>query len=499
MTFLKNLSPNCHSQLAPREPGPFCVDLPLHQLWRFPAMKMREAPWSAVAPATALFLPARRRQLRSASLPHSKALRQSSGTVVSAGPWGSLRRKSRHSRESRNPQGVGPRLRGDDSVCDFHLYGWAAGPWTLGMTTAVCLMSMVLALLLLPSCSKKSSEGEEGEEGAANIVAEVTLTRVERADIESTLSVSGTISALPNQDVRVSSLVPGRVARMTVAEGDHIHEGQVLAKIDDRPFRDQVQQAQAAVDQAKANLENSHLNLQRNEKLLERGIAARKDVEDARTLSSVNKALLSQAEAALSLARLNLARTEVRSPLTGMVVKRLLSVGEQVDGTAAQPVFEVAKTSEVELYGNVPALYLDKVRVGQALHISTDAFPGKVFPSHIVAISPAVDPSTNVGLVRIRIANGAGLLRLGMFLTAQVPLETHRNALVAALAAVYRDQDGNPEIYRVEGEKAEAVPVKLGLETKDRVELLAGAQEGETIILGGGYGLPAQAKIKVKS
>ena len=371
----------------------------------------------------------------------------------------------------------------------------------VGMTPVMCFLTLTLALLTLPSCSKKSSgdESADTEEGAANIVAEVTVTRVERTDIQSTLSVSGTVSALPNQDVRVSSLVPGRVARMMVAEGDHIREGQVLAKIDDRPFRDQVQQAQAAVDQAKANLENSGLNLQRNEKLLERGIAARKDVEDARTQATVNKALLSQAEAALSLARLNLARTDVRSPLTGMIVKRLLSVGEQVDGTAAQPVFEVASTSEVELFGNVPALYLDKIRVGQALRISTDAFPGKVFQSHIVAISPAVDPSTNVGLVRIRIANGAGLLRLGMFLTAQVPLETHRNALVASLEAVYRDQDGNPEIYRVEGEKAEAVPVKLGLETKDRVELLSGAQEGETIILGGGYGLPAHAKIKVKS
>jgi len=361
--------------------------------------------------------------------------------------------------------------------------------------------ALIVAVLLFPSCSKKSQggEGEDSEEGTANIVAEVTVTRVGRADIQSTLSVSGTVSALPNQDVRVSSLVPGRVARMMVAEGDRVREGQVLAKIDDRPFRDQVQQAQAAVDQAKANLENSRLNLQRNESLLERGIAARKDLEDARTQASVNKAALSQAEAALSLVRLNLSRTEVRSPLTGMIVKRLLSVGEQVDGTAAQPVFEVASTSEVELFGNVPALYLDKIRVGQALQISTEAFRGKTFQSHVVAISPAVDPATNVGLVRIRIANGKGLLRLGMFLTAQVPLETHRNALVAPLEAVYRDQDGNPEIYRVQGEKAEAVPVKLGLETKNRVELLSGAQEGETIILGGGYGLPAQAKIKVKS
>jgi multidrug efflux pump subunit AcrA (membrane-fusion protein) len=119
--------------------------------------------------------------------------------------------------------------------------------------------------------------------------------------------------------------------------------------------------------------------------------------------------------------------------------------------------------------------------------------------SRIVAISPAVDPTTNVGLVRIRIANGAGLLRLGMFLTADVPLESHHNVLVAPVEAVYRDQEGRPEIYKVEGESAEAVPVRLGLETKERVELLSGAQQGETVILGGGYGLPAHAKVKVKS
>lgn len=371
----------------------------------------------------------------------------------------------------------------------------------LGIKPAIYFLTLTFALLLMPSCSKKSARDEDagGDEAAANVVAEVSVTRVQRADIQSTLSVTGTISALPNQDVRVSSLVPGRVAHMLVAEGDHLTEGQVLAKIDDRLFHDQVRQAQAAVDQAKANVENSELSLQRNQKLLDRGIAAQKDFEDARTLVAVNKALLNQAEAALSLAQLNLTRADVRSPLTGMVVKRLLSAGEQVDGTAAQPIFEVANTSEVELYGNVSALYLDKIRVGQALSISTDAFPGKVFQSHIVAISPAVDPATDVGLVRIRIVNGAGRLRLGMFITAQVPLETHRNTLVAALQAVYRDTDGNPEIYRVEGEKAEAVPVTLGLETKDRVELLSGAQEGDTIILGGGYGLPAHAKIKVKS
>ena len=364
-----------------------------------------------------------------------------------------------------------------------------------------CQLAAVLMLAAcLLACSRKPStaESEEAAGNPGDAVGEVTVTRVERADISSALSVSGTIAALPNQDVRISSLVPGRVARMMVAEGDHVREGQALAKIEDRPFLDQIQQAEAAVEQAKANLENARLNRERNENLFQRGIAARKDLEDVRTQASVNEAALRQAEAALALARLQLARTEARSPLDGTVVKRLVSVGEQVDGTAAQPLFQVANVAEVELFGNVPALYLEKIRVGQTLRIATEAFPGKEFAGRVVAISPAVDPSTNVGLVRIRIGNGGGLLRLGMFLTVQLPLQTHAKALVVPPQAVYRDQQGQAHVYRLQGENAEAVAVKLGLETQERVELLAGAQEGETIILTGGYGLPERAKIKVK-
>lgn len=371
---------------------------------------------------------------------------------------------------------------------------------TASQGTAVNVTLLALGSVFLLGCSKRPAEaGSEGAPGnTADVVAEVTVTRVERADISSTLSVSGTIASLPNQDVRVSSLVPGRVARMMVTEGDQVEAGQVLAKIDDRPFRDQLQQAEAAVEQAKANLENARLNRDRNENLFQRGIAARKELEDARTQVSVDEAAWRQAEAALALARLQLTRTEARSPLDGTVVKRLVSVGEQVDGTAAQPLFQVANVREVELFGNVPALYLDRIRVGQTLRISTDAFPGKEFGGRVVAISPAVDPSTNVGLVRIRISNGAGLLRLGMFLTTQVPLETHVKALVVPPQAVYRDQEGKPHVYRLQGENAEAVPVKLGLETQERVELLSGVQAGDTLILTGGYGLGARSRIKVK-
>jgi len=296
----------------------------------------------------------------------------------------------------------------------------------------------------------------------------------------------------------VSALVPGRISAMLVAEGDRVKEGSVLAKIEDHSYRDQLQQAEASIDQAKANLENAVASRKRNADLVQRGIAAHKDLEDAVTAERVAEAALKQAQSAAALASLQLARTEVKSPLSGTVVKRLVSAGEQVDGTGAQPIFEIANTTEVELFGNVPAIYLPKIQVGEALPLRTDAFPNTDFSGRVVAISPAVDPTTNAGLVRTRITNAAGLLRLGMFLTAQIPLETHKQALVVAAAAVYRDADGQPRIFRVHADKAEAVAVKLGIETHASAELLSGAEEGEVVVLTGAYGLESGATIKVK-
>jgi len=358
----------------------------------------------------------------------------------------------------------------------------------------------VLCLGLAVGCSHHSSSSGEDDASADTTaaVATVTLTRVTRAEITRTLAITGTIAALPNEDAKVSSLVPGRIAKILVAEGDHVSAGKVMAQIDPQTLRDQMHQAEGAVEQAKANLQNAVANRDRNENLFQRGIAAGKEVEDARTQVSVNQGAFNQAQAALSIARQQLARTEIRSPFDAIVVKRFTSVGEQVDGTAAQPVIEVANVKTVELLGNVPAVYLAKVHVGQKFTVSSESVAGVTFNAIVAAVSPAVDPASDVGLVRIRIANPQGLLRLGMFLAAQLPLEIHPHALVVPAQAIYRGEDSQPQVYRVKEDKAELVPVTLGIETHDKTELLSGIAEGDSVILSGGYGLPDGAKVKVK-
>jgi len=353
-----------------------------------------------------------------------------------------------------------------------------------------------LGALASGACSNRLTE--EASESSA--VAQVTLTRVVRADISEILLLTGTAAAPPNRDVRVSALVPGRVAELSVAEGDAVRAGQILAKLDDRTYRDQLRQAEATLDQAKANLENTKLARTRNEDLFHRGIVARKDLEDSRTQESVAAATLQQAEAALELARLQITRSEIVSPLDGVVAKRFVSAGEQVDGTAAQPIVEIANLRDVEFLGNAPAVYLAKLRTGEPISVTTEAAPGKKFPGSVVAVSPAVDPATGVGFVRIRVPNRGGLLRLGVFLKADVPVETHSSVLTVPPESIYRDAVGQTRIFVVNQDSATAVPVKLGIETKDRVELAdaGGAKEGDSIILSGGYGLGDKAKVQAQ-
>jgi RND family efflux transporter MFP subunit len=360
------------------------------------------------------------------------------------------------------------------------------------LIAALALTSAALAC----GCSKAS---ESGDDENPQVTAEVTVTKVTQATIQQTASISGNVVAPPNEDVKLSALVAGRITALNVSEGDRVHAGELLATIDSHTYEAQLRQAQAALQQAQATTQNAQQNLKRNQTLYQRGIVAGKDLEDAKTQLSVAQAAQAAAQAAEETAGLQVERTKLVSPLNGVVAKRYVSIGEQVDGTGAQPVIEVANINEVELPGSLSAVYLSKIHVGEAVPIASEAFPGEIFNGKIIAISPTVDPATNVGSVRIRIANPSGVLKLGMYLNAQVPVQTDADALTVPPQSIYHDETGATQVYEIKGDTATAVPVKLGIQTTDSVEILSGVKAGDTVILTGGYGLGDTAKIKIKS
>jgi multidrug efflux system membrane fusion protein len=356
------------------------------------------------------------------------------------------------------------------------------------------LLAVVAAALAAFACSRGPAEEADTDEATVPTITADTAA-VGRATITRDLVVRGTVTAYPNEDVKVSALVPGRVDALTVAEGDTVRQGQVIARIDTRGLLDQQRQATAAKQQAAAQLENAQLNLQRNEQLFTRGIAAGKEVEDARMAVAQAQAAVEQANASLNTVGLQIDRAEVRSPISGQVVKRMVSVGEQVDGTAAQPIVEIANLDRVELAANVPAEQLSHVSVKQAVSVASDAYPDRTFAGTIVAIAPSVDPATNTTLVRIRVDNDDRLLKVGMFAQATVRLEQHDNAIVVPAAALVRDDQGAAAVYVLDGDTARRTPVTTGIEERDRVEIVQGLRDGQTILTSGVHGLGDAVKI----
>src|SRR5262249_39102135 len=160
---------------------------------------------------------------------------------------------------------------------------------------------------------------------------------------------------------------------------------------------------------------------------------------------------------------------------------------DQVDGTAAQPVIEVANVESLELLGTVPASRLNSIKVGEDFTFETDAVPGTSLKASVVAVLPAVDPATNNGSVRIRVANPKHALKVGQYLSITVPIKGGGARLVVPKLAIYPDEAGEPHVYKVNGNEAEAVAVELGSQTNESAEILSGVNEGDTVILTGGY------------
>lgn len=344
-------------------------------------------------------------------------------------------------------------------------------------------------------CSRSANDEEIASAEVPTISAETGT--VARRDLVEALLVRGVVAAPPNEDVRLASQVPGRVVAMSVAEGDAVRAGQVVAEIETPPLEDQQRQARAALSQAQAALEAARLNLARTERLFERGIAAGKEVEDARAQQAAAAAALEQAQAALATADRQLARAHVTSPIAGQVVKRFVGVGEQVDGTPAQPLLEVANVDRVEVAAHVAAEQLGRVKIGQPAVVVSDAWPDRTFDGGVIAIAPAIDPATNAALVRIRVKNPERQLKLGMFAQARIGLQEKKGVLVVPPSAVSRS-DAGAAVYVLTGDEATRTPVKLGLETPEAVEVLSGVKQGQKVLTSAIHGLGERAKLAAK-
>jgi HlyD family secretion protein len=355
---------------------------------------------------------------------------------------------------------------------------------------------------LAAAAAAASCAGDADEEGTYLTEA------VDRGEIAATVIATGIVE--PVTTVQVGTYVSGPIREIHVDFNSPVSEGQLVAKIDPAPFEVRVRQAEANLANARARLEKARadlrlkrLTLDRNRELRGRDLISQDELDtaesnDAQAVAqlSLEEAGVKQAEAALEEARINLAYTDIRSPVDGVVVSRSVDVGQTVAASFQTPtLFQIAQDlTKMQVRANVSESDIGAVREGQAATFGVDAYPGRTFEGRVVQVRNAPITVQNVVTYDsvIAVENHDLALKPGMTATVTIVSDRREDALRVPLRALrFRpesDGDGAPAaqaarpgagtVFVVDGGgELRGVEVETGLRNDRYAEVLSGALE----------------------
>ena len=245
----------------------------------------------------------------------------------------------------------------------------------------------------------------EVEDAATPLPVEVSSPVT--ADISATYHTTATITA--DAEAVVLARVGGEVEEIFVEENDHVHAGQVLARLDGDRLRLRMQQAKAKLDKVRKEYE-------RFVRLQEKGLVSASAIESL-------KFDMDALEAVYELQRLDYRYTFIRAPISGIVSARVVKVGQHVDVNDA--TFRITDKSKLVATLRIPQTELEKFSVGHLAKLRVDAMPELPFYARIVRISPTIDVRNGTFRATAYIDNEDGLLAPGMFGRFDIAYEQH--------------------------------------------------------------------------
>ena len=374
----------------------------------------------------------------------------------------------------------------------------------------------------------------------------VTLATVEQGTVRGTVVYTGSVAAYGEEDVYPR--VTGRILELSVYPGDAVKAGQVVARLDDLELTSRVHEADAAAASAHANRAQMDADLAasrygitqaerelataeaeagyqqsvaaRDERLLSKGAVSQQEADNTRALAAAAQARMGAARARIEQAKAletsaqrkleaadaivlqgqAQARTaqvvrdyvNIRVTTAGNVVKRLVAPGVLVQpGT---PVLKIVQVDQVRLQANVGEQDLTGIRVGSPVTVLLAGNAGEPRTAKVSSISPFVDPGARTALVEAVVPNPGRRLLPGQYVQMQFVTGEQRNALSVPREAVARSGD-SASVWVVADDRVERRQVTTGLESQDRVEIVAGLDAGERVVRRGHEGLYSGARI----
>jgi RND family efflux transporter MFP subunit len=351
--------------------------------------------------------------------------------------------------------------------------------------------AFTLSLLVLINCRDAPVEQVETEAAVPVVVA------VARVDvIRGVISATGVVTPAPGAELTVVAPEAARIVSLPKAEGDAVKIGDLLVQFDIPTLASEVAAKRASVAQASARLEAATASFNRLSSLLSQGVAAPREVEDAKRQQAEATADLEQARSALDASIALAGRTVVRATFPGVVAKRFHNPGDFVEPAAGDPVLRVINPAQLQVVAAVPVADLSRVIVGHTAEIRQ---PGREDQeiTRVVTKAAQVDAASASADVRLTFAKPTALAA-GTVVQVQIVGEEHAQALVIPSAALVEEDDEVFVMVAGSDNKAHKYPVATGLSTPTLVEITTGLKAGDRVIVRGQDGLPEGAAISVQ-
>lgn len=341
--------------------------------------------------------------------------------------------------------------------------------------------------------------GSGGGRGGPRPPMTVELAPVTRGDVTEHITLVGNLIGAAT--VEVVPKVSGRLQAVTVRIGDAVRRGQRLAKLEDREIFEQVKQAQAShevarasIRQREADLKFAETNLERSRSLYGRQLLPKQTLDDAEAKFQaaaagvdLARAQYAQARARLEELQITLANTAITSPVDGFVGKRYLDAGGFASTNT--PVVSVVEIRTVRLVANLVEKDLRRVRTGVPAVTEVDAYPGETFVGRVARVAPVLDPQTRTATMEIEVPNPGFRLKPGMYARVRLTVDRRDAALVIPRNALVHVEGKHGVFLPSTNNTARFREVQTGLQDETQVEITGGLGEGDRVITTGAAAL----------
>ncbi|MEN6455436.1 MAG: efflux RND transporter periplasmic adaptor subunit [Prolixibacteraceae bacterium] len=340
----------------------------------------------------------------------------------------------------------------------------------------ILILAALAAYRLNSNREKTIADTAIASQTASEVPVKVSAART--GTINHRIATTGTLAA--SEELIVVSETQGKIIRINRQVGDYVRQNDVLVEVEDETVA-------ANVLVAEANFEQQTKDLERMQRLEQGNAIAKHDLEKARIG-------LKKAEADLITARKALKDTKIRTPISGIVNKRMVENGEFIAG--GMPVCEIVNTAILEIWIKIPEKDIFKLNKGQTAEIIIPALPGEIFSGKIIAIGEKADNSMKFD-VEIQVNNPGGKqhLKAGLFSEIRIPVEASPAILIDKTALVGSMK--NPSVFVAEGNQAVKKAIVVNESDDQNVEVISGLKQGEQVVISGQLNLNDGDRIKI--